>query len=362
MLVDSWRGLGQGCWWKATEQVENIWEVGGDHTVHASILCAIQMTLARFFHSTRFFLGYDWTGLWHWKKKSTLNTSWITSIRRVTLLLRKDLELQRMKSFLSLFLNLSSTTLLRALTQAYSKKIKDRWGHILDNDKCLYDVKDIILKAIPDLLTKLVNKEVEANSVNPSRQLAAFTSRGGGRRFSGEFGRGATNQRSWTGRRGGKFCRLYQAAGCSQRVLTNHNWQDCAWWSRKDVGDLKVMILDMQVDPKEYPDSESGQDQEWLTDHTAHAHWCRHNLVVGWMVDGRILTLQRCMLHVHNGLCMICVANHGKPRRRVVSLGRKLQAIAIVKKRNTWGCPTRYLQILGVRCGISVFFGKQSSL
>ena len=106
LLVDSWRGLGQGCWWKATEQVENIWEVGGDHTVHASILCAIQMTLARFFHSTRFFLGYDWTGLWHWKKKSTLNnTSWITSIRRVTLLLRKDLELQRMKSFLSLFLN-----------------------------------------------------------------------------------------------------------------------------------------------------------------------------------------------------------------------------------------------------------------
>ena len=26
------------------------------------------------------------------------------------------------------------------------------------------------------------------------------------------------------------------------------------------------MILDMQVDPTEYPDSDSGQDQEWLTD------------------------------------------------------------------------------------------------
>ena len=142
------------------------------------------------------------------------------------------------------------------------KKIKDRWGHILDNDKCLHDIKDIILKAIPDLLTKLETKDVEANSVNSSHRLAAFTSRGGGRGFRGGSGRGATNQRPWTGRRSGKFCRLCQASGCSRRVFTNHNVQDCSRWSRKDVEDLRVMILDMQVDPTEYPDSDSGQDQE----------------------------------------------------------------------------------------------------
>ena len=44
--------------------------------------------------------------------------------------------------------------------------------------------------------------------------------------------------------------------------------QDCSRWSRKDVEDLRVMILNMQVDPEEYPDSASGQyqDQVWLID------------------------------------------------------------------------------------------------
>ena len=141
------------------------------------------------------------------------------------------------------------------------KKIKDRWGHVLDDDKCLHDLKDIILKAIPDLLTKLEAKDIEANSV--TTQLAAFTPRGGGRSsFRGRSGRGASNQRPWAGRHGGKFCRLCQASGCSRRVFTNHNVQDCSRWSRKDVEDLRVMILDMQVDPEEYPESDSGQDQE----------------------------------------------------------------------------------------------------
>ena len=141
------------------------------------------------------------------------------------------------------------------------KKIKDRWGHVLDDDKCLHDLKDIILKAIPDLLTKLETKDVEANSANA--ELAAFTPRGGGRySFRGRSRRGAASQRPWAGRRGNKFCRLCQASGCSPRIFKSHNVQDCTRWSRKDVEDLRVMILDMQVDPEEHPDSDSGQDQD----------------------------------------------------------------------------------------------------
>ena len=143
------------------------------------------------------------------------------------------------------------------------KKIKDKWGHILDKDKCLHDLKDIILKAIPDLLTKLESKDLEANSVSSTHQLAAFTPRGGGRSsFRGGPGRGASGQsRPWVNRRSGKFCRLCQASGCSRRVYTNHNVHDCSRWSRKDVEDLRVMILDMQIDPAEYPESDPEQDQ-----------------------------------------------------------------------------------------------------
>ena len=145
------------------------------------------------------------------------------------------------------------------------KKIKDKWGHILDQDKCLHDLKDIILKAVPDLLTKLESKDIEANSVSSTHQLSAFNfrGRGGGRPFNrGGSSRGAQGQsRPWVSRRPEKKCRLCQAAGCPRRVWSNHNNSDCSRWSRRDVEDLRVMILDMQIDPSEYPESDPEQDQ-----------------------------------------------------------------------------------------------------
>ena len=85
------------------------------------------------------------------------------------------------------------------------KKIKDKWGHILDKDKCLHDMKDTILKAIPDLLTKLESKDLEANSVNATHQLSAFKARGGRTPFRGGSSRGGSGQsRPWATRRNGK--------------------------------------------------------------------------------------------------------------------------------------------------------------
>ena len=45
------------------------------------------------------------------------------------------------------------------------KKIRDKWGHLLDKDTCLHDLKDIILKAIPDLLSRLDTKEFYPGTV-----------------------------------------------------------------------------------------------------------------------------------------------------------------------------------------------------
>ena len=143
------------------------------------------------------------------------------------------------------------------------KKIKDKWGHLLDKDKCLHDMKDTILKAIPDLLNKLESKDLEANSVSSTPQLSAFTPRGGRTPYrGGGANRSGGNQtKPWVSRRAnGKYCKLCQASGCPRRVFTNHNLSDCSKWSRKDVEDLRVMILDMQVDPNEYPESDPEQD------------------------------------------------------------------------------------------------------
>ena len=40
-------------------------------------------------------------------------------------------------------------------------EIKDKWGHLLTKDKCLHELKDVVLKATPDLIKKLENREAE---------------------------------------------------------------------------------------------------------------------------------------------------------------------------------------------------------
>ena len=129
-------------------------------------------------------------------------------------------------------------------------EIKEKWGHLLTKDKCLQDYKDTILKAIPDLLNKLENKEAELSAFgtrNQRNQTQAYQRKGDNQK---------RGQNSNAKRGNGKFCRLCQTSGCSRRVYTSHNLSECTRWSRKDVEDLRVMILDMNMDPSEYPDSD----------------------------------------------------------------------------------------------------------
>lgn len=141
------------------------------------------------------------------------------------------------------------------------KKIRDKWGHLMDKDTSLHDLKDTVLKAIPDLLTKLDNKEFEANAIET--QLSAFGRGGRGRfrgRGRGQFRDSRPNQQQQYGQVSRQFCRLCQAAKCPERVYTSHNVSNCNRWSKKDVEDLRVMMCDLQTDPNEWPDSETDQD------------------------------------------------------------------------------------------------------
>ena len=89
-------------------------------------------------------------------------------------------------------------------------KVKDKWGHVLDGGKCLHDLKDIILKAVPDIILKLDTKDLELNAFNSSRK--PFN------QFSSNRRRGTSRQVFKRGN--GKFCRLCQASGCSPRMFT----------------------------------------------------------------------------------------------------------------------------------------------
>ena len=150
---------------------------------------------------------------------------------------------------------------IQSIDHRLMKKIKDKWGHLLDKDTCLHDLKDTILKAIPDLLKRLDTKEFEANSVS---QLSAFFPRGGQRGF-GRGGGGSSRQYQGRGRGQGSrmFCRVCFAARSPRHIFTNHNVANCSRWTKKDVEDLRVMMCEMKVDPEMYPsESDTEQDQE----------------------------------------------------------------------------------------------------
>ena len=135
-------------------------------------------------------------------------------------------------------------------------KIKDKWGHIMNKDKCLHDLKDTILKSIPDLLSKMEKREAELSAFTNNRN-PRFAN-GGNQRNKNFQNRNPSGKRS----ENEKFCRLCQASRCSKRIYTSHNMSDCTRWSKRDIEEMRVMILDMNIDPAEYPDSDVDQDQD----------------------------------------------------------------------------------------------------
>ena len=169
---------------------------------------------------------------------------------------KNDVKMQEDEKLSPTMLNFMLFHVIQSIDSRLMKKVRDKWGHLLDKETCLHDLKDTILKAIPDLLKRMETKECEAKA---STQLSAFFPRDqrGGMRGAGQGQ--ARNQRQGQG--GGKgrglrlFCRLCYAARSPRHVFTGHNVANCSKWTRKDVEDLRVMMVDLNTDPASYPDS-----------------------------------------------------------------------------------------------------------
>ena len=182
---------------------------------------------------------------------------------------KQNSQLQEDEKLSPTLLNFMLYFTIESIDSRLMKKIKDKWGHLLDENTGLHDLKPVILKAIPDLLERIDSKDSEANSADT--QLSAFgSSRGrfsdrGGFSDRGRFSnRGRFQSRPTASGRsfGGKFCRICQAARCPKRVYTTHNVSECSRLSRRDVEDLRVMMCDMKISPDEYPDSDTDPSQD----------------------------------------------------------------------------------------------------
>ena len=194
-------------------------------------------------------------------------------------LYRKDDALQYKKSKMPVDEKLSPTLLnfmlyytIQGIDNRLMKKIRDKWGHLLDKDTCLHDLKDTILKAIPDLLTRIDTKEFEANAISQlslfsgSSRGGRFFNRGHSDRGHGDRGRGQAGSFRQPQTRGAsrRFqpYRVCKAARSPPRVYNSHSVSDCNRWSKRDVEDLRVMMCEMKLDPDMFPDSASETEQE----------------------------------------------------------------------------------------------------
>ena len=173
---------------------------------------------------------------------------------------KNDTKMQEDEKLSPTLLNFMLFHVIQSIDSRLMKKVRDKWGHLLDKETCLHDLKDTILKAIPDLLKRMDTKEFEANALT---QLSAFTPRGqrGGMRVAGQ---GRTQQQGQSSRGRGQrlFCRVCYAARSPRNVYTSHNVANCSKWSRKDVEDLRVMMVELQTDPSSYPESSSDTEQD----------------------------------------------------------------------------------------------------
>ena len=110
------------------------------------------------------------------------------------------------------------------------KEIKEKWGHLLDSNKSLHEMKDTILKGVPDILLKL-EQDAELSALNYSNNKPAYRNQG--------KGNGSYQFRKGTRVPGKSFCRLCQTAGEPRHMFTSHNMSSCRRWTRRDVEDLR---------------------------------------------------------------------------------------------------------------------------
>ena len=148
------------------------------------------------------------------------------------------------------FLNFIMYYVLERIDSRLVKEVKDKWGHLLDANKSLHEMKDVILKGIPDMLQKLENQDPELSAfTNSNRSFPRYRGRGSG---TSHYKKGNRIQDR-------NFCRLCQTAGEPRRIYTSHSMSSCRRWTKKDVEDLRHMMVVLEVDPNDYESSDSDE-------------------------------------------------------------------------------------------------------
>ena len=150
----------------------------------------------------------------------------------------QSIKLEENEKLSPTFLNFIMFYVLEKIDSRLIKQIKEKWGHVLDSNKCLHEMKEIILKGVPDILLKLEQQEEDTSL------LSAFNNGSG--RFRGNSTRVL----------GKSFCRLCQTAGEPRRLYTSHNIYACKRWTRKDVEDLREF---MRMNPEDFENSDSDE-------------------------------------------------------------------------------------------------------
>ena len=141
---------------------------------------------------------------------------------------------------------------LETIDKRLIQMIKEKWGHVLDDSKSIYELKDIILKAVPDMIVQLDAKELEANS------LAILTAANKNSKQKNN----SRVQKSSASSYNRLFCRLCQTAGDPKRIYTTHNVGNCRRWTKKDVEDLRVMMCELNTDPNDFDNSSSESESD----------------------------------------------------------------------------------------------------
>ena len=155
------------------------------------------------------------------------------------------------ESMTATLLNFMLFYTLETIDSRLTQQVKEKWGHVLDDSKSIHEMKDIILKAVPDMIVQLDTRENEVNS------LAALTA---ANKNQNKSRKQRPNSKSSNYTR--LFCRLCQTAGDPKRVYSTHNIGNCRRWTKKDVEDLRVMMCELKTDPNDFDNSSSESESD----------------------------------------------------------------------------------------------------
>ena len=166
--------------------------------------------------------------------------------------------------------------------------VEQVYGHRMDVDTTLYDLQPEIFQALPKLLNDIDTKEANFGAFLPqadpreteedatcaafngmsrqsftpprgfsARQRGNTTPQSGQRgRYQPQRTRNNTQVRFRQQSETGKLCNLCRDAGFPMKVFQSHNMRECNRWNRSTISQIRAMVLDDDVDPMEYPESD----------------------------------------------------------------------------------------------------------